>query len=188
MATMIYIDKENGALHTPAPSKQRGRFHSAPGSITADNCLKTPMTEKRFGALPKSGRRALGTVNKISSASLSSSLAFQEKKKTQAVLKEKVKTEAPIKEEEYPETENLITYDPREFETCEVPEEVRLSHLNLAGLARCSRPREDDFEFIEPFLELSPMKMPKDDYSAELDSFLQTISELTVDLPPEMEY
>ncbi|KAJ8406084.1 hypothetical protein AAFF_G00309720 [Aldrovandia affinis] len=192
MATMIYIDQENGALRTPAPSKQlgRGRLYSAPGSILADSCLKTPMTEKpRLGALQQSARRALGNVNKLLPGS-SVSLTGQNKSKIPTMSKQKVDTKTPNQEEVYPEIENLTTYDPREFETYEVPEEVRLSHLSLAGLAIFSLPivPEEEFEMLDTSLQLSPLKMPREDFSAELDYFLQTIDELTVDLPPAPEY
>ncbi|KAJ8281534.1 hypothetical protein COCON_G00040530 [Conger conger] len=187
MATLIYVDKENGALGTPAPSKLRGRLFSAP----SDTCLKTPASEKpRFGVHPQSGRRALGTVNKLGSAS-SVSLTGGKKSKTTAIPTQKVKTKPQNTQEEYPEIEKLITYDPREFETYEVPEEVRLSHLCLAGLARFPGNyvlQEEDFEIIDPCQRLSPMTMPTEDFSSELDAFFQTISELTVELPPEPEY
>ncbi|KAJ8254711.1 hypothetical protein GJAV_G00196320 [Gymnothorax javanicus] len=183
MSALIYVDKENGALRTPAPSKQRGRLFSAP----ADACLKTPALEKpRFGLAPQSGRRALGTVNKVGTASCIST-AGRHKKKT-AAIPTQVKPQET--EEEYPEIEKLLTYDPREFETYEVPEEVRLSHLCLAGLGRFPSndfPPEEEFEMIvgpPP----SPMKAPTEDYSAELDAFLQTIKEITIELPPEPEY
>ncbi|XP_064181345.1 securin isoform X1 [Anguilla rostrata] len=192
MTTLIYVDKENGALLTPAPSKQRGRLFSAPGSTVADTCLKTPASGKPLcGVPPQSCRRALGTVNKLGSTP-SVSLTGRNKNKTPAIPTQKVKTKPQNTEEEYPEIEKLIPYNPLDFETYEVPEEVRLSHLCLAGLARFPGnpvlPEEEEFEVIDVCEQLAPMKMPVEDFSAELDSFLQTISQLTVDLPPEPEY
>ncbi|KAG7464766.1 hypothetical protein MATL_G00169170 [Megalops atlanticus] len=189
MATMIYIDQENGALTTPA--KQRGRLQSAPGNFLNDKSLKTPMGEKsKIGTPLTFGRKALGTVNKIKSIP-SNSQTVRGKNKTPATQKQsEVKTKPQNKEEEYPEIENLITYDPREFETYEVPEEIRLSHLNLAGLASFPPvlPEEDEFETFDMSPLPSPLKAPREDLSVELQCFLQTIDELTIDLPPEPEY
>lgn len=141
MTTLIYVDKENGALLTPAPSKQRGRLFSAPGSTVADTCLKTPASGKPLcGVPPQSCRRALGTVNKLGSTP-SVSLTGRNKNKTPAIptvglwvillyasvvlnvpvltvlnkaalFQQKVKTKPQNTEEEYPEIEKLIPYNP----------------------------------------------------------------------------
>nr|XP_015204875.1 PREDICTED: securin [Lepisosteus oculatus] len=80
----------------------------------------------------------------------------------------------------------MIPYNPLEFECFDVPEEQRLSHLCLAGLVvpPTVEEEEDDFHLLDVCMQLSPLTLPKEDWSAELDSFLQTVSELTVDLPP----
>ncbi|XP_030622730.1 securin [Chanos chanos] len=183
MATMIYIDQENGSLNTPA-IKPRQKLLSV-----SDKCLKTPLSEKSSLSAPlKSNRKALGTVNKIVANSSVSQKGGQKSKPIEA---QKCKVPPQQTKEEYPEIEKCFPYSPDEFETDDVPEEVRLSHLSLAGLARLPRPSalpEEDFDMIEPCLPPSPVKSPTEDYSAELKAFLQTISELTVDLPPECEY
>ncbi|KAL4631276.1 securin-like [Arapaima gigas] len=206
MATLIYVDQENGSIRTPAPSKQRARLQSAPGTLYADKCLKTPLS----GNPLRSGRKALGAVNKICSAVSSSA---QENKKRLATATQ-AKTKQPKIAEQYPEVENFIPYNPLDFENFEVPEEVRLSHVCLAGLGSVSLTpaviEEDELEELKSWPETSPVKIRSGKMgtplvlvstvtvctptnlavsgcSAELDAFLQTVSELTVDLPPEME-
>ncbi|XP_066573179.1 securin [Amia ocellicauda] len=181
MSTMIYVDQENGLLGTPAPPKNRARLLSAPGR-GANKWLKTPLSGKGLCAAPGglSARKALGAVNKIRSTE-------KGKPVVTPLPREKTKACKPqVKEEVYPEIERFIPYNPLDFESFEVPEEQRLSHLCLAGLAvpTLVPEEEESLDMLDVCLQLSPVKMPKEDFSAELDSFLQTVSELTVDLPP----
>ncbi|KAJ8337668.1 hypothetical protein SKAU_G00366340 [Synaphobranchus kaupii] len=193
MSTLIYVDQENGALHTPVPSKHRGRLFSGPGNdnTAADTCLKTPAFEKPRFCPPQSCRKALQAVNKLGSTP-SVSFTGRDKNKTSAIPKQKVKTTPQNTEEEYPEVEKLIISNPLDFLSFEVPEEVRLSHLSLAGLGRFPDNHflpEEEFQMIDICEQLSPMKMPIEDFSAELDSFLWTINrQQAVYLPPESGY
>ncbi|KAM4621171.1 securin isoform 2-T2 [Polymixia lowei] len=171
MANIIFAERENASLHAPA-LKMRQRLQSAP-----ENLLKTPLTAKKFHTPLQSGRKALGAVNKITSTP---AINGQEKKhqKTQN------------KAEEYPDIERLIPYDPLEFEKTSIPEDlVHLSCLALPGLTCYPQTPclpEEDFALLESYTP--PLKMQRSDYcAAELDAFLQTINELTIDLPPELE-
>lgn len=101
-----------------------------------------------------------------------------------------------------------------DFESFEVPEEIHLSHLCLAGLGRIPLPQdlpEDDLNIPDIHVEMYSSVSTSggtwhDDawlfmengcqlvafpsfsgLSAELSSFLQSINELMVDMPPEMD-
>ncbi|KAG7224774.1 hypothetical protein INR49_013486, partial [Caranx melampygus] len=112
---------------------------------------------------------------------------------TEKMRHESQVTSAPLTEvEEYPEIENFFPYDPLEFEKYNIPEDfVAVSACALPGLG-CFTPAprlcEDIPNRIDPLPDLSPVKIPKrSDYCSELDSFLQTLDELTIELPPEID-
>ncbi|XP_067455811.1 securin [Thunnus thynnus] len=180
MANIIFAERENACLHAPT-LKMRQRLQSAPEKL-----LKSPMTAKTLKTPLPSGRKALGTVNKkISTPAIN----VQEKKLVKP-QETKVKHAAQNKVEEYPEIEKFIPYDPLEFEKYSIPEDlIPLSGFALPGLAcfpQAPPPCEEDLEMFKPLPNMSPVKMPRNSgYCSELDAFLQTLDELTVELPPE---
>ncbi|XP_051274969.1 securin [Dicentrarchus labrax] len=180
MANIEFAERENACLH-PSNLKMRQRLQSAPEKL-----LKSPMIAKTFTTPLPSGRKAFASVNKITTTP---AVNAQEKKllKPQEI---KVKHAPHSKVEEYPEIEKFIPYDPLEFEKYSVPEDlIHLSGFALPGLAclpQAPHLCEEDLEKFAPLPNLSPVKMPKrSDYCSELDSFLQTLDELTIELPPE---
>ncbi|XP_041705052.1 securin isoform X1 [Coregonus clupeaformis] len=183
MASIIFAERENASLHTPA-LKMRQRLISAP-----ENLLKTPLTGKKLHVPLQSGRKALGVVNKITSTP---TVNGQEKNKLLETQETKVKTLPQTKVKEYPDIERFIPYDPLEFEKYVIPEDVVcLSQLALPGLGCLPQMPylpEEDFEVLETYTRLSPLKDLRraDNCATELDAFLQTINELTIDLPLEM--
>nr|XP_055034922.1 securin [Misgurnus anguillicaudatus] len=185
MDTMLFVDQENGRLTTPAIKSRQKRLHSAP-----DQCMRTPLTGKTHLCTPlQSNRTALGAVNKILTTS-----ATSKKVEEKAKPAEKTKCSVPSQsaDAEYPEIEKFFPYNPSEFETYSVPDEVCLSRFSLAGLAKRPWPPAPPVEqllVLDPCLPLSPLKMPKEtEYVDEMKAFLQTIEELTIDLPPEPEF
>ncbi|KAK6475816.1 hypothetical protein HHUSO_G23769 [Huso huso] len=163
MATMIFVDKENGELGTTVGPKNRTRLLSAPANTFGEKVLQTPRPGKVFGmAKPLSARKALGTVNKISSVRPDVS-GNKLKSKVAAKPTEKVKVCMLVKErQEYPEIEKFIPYNPVEFESFDVPEDQRLSHLCLAGLAAPAAKEElDSFSVLHSCMKLSPLKSQK---------------------------
>ncbi|XP_037637145.1 securin [Sebastes umbrosus] len=175
MANIIFAERENAHLHPPN-LKMRQRLQSAPEK------LSSPMTAKTLCTPLLSGRKAFGAVNKrISTPAVNTLLKPQETK---------VKAASQTKVEEYPEIENFIPYDPLEFQKYGIPEDlIPLGGFALSGLA-CFSPAphlfEEDLEKFDPLPDLSPVKMPeRSDHCSELDAFLQTLDELTVELPPE---
>ncbi|XP_056128772.1 securin isoform X2 [Lampris incognitus] len=188
---MSFAERKNASLG--AALKTGPRFQSV-----SENVLKTPTTAKKINTSLQSGRKALGTVNKIASTpatnrqekkQIASTPATNgpEKKQTQEI---KRKCVSQNKVEEYPEIEKFIPYDPLEFQKHGVPADVvPLSQLALAGLSyvpnTCPQSKEEP-DIMEPYpMPSPPIKIPG--HSAELDAFLQTINELTVDFPPESE-
>ncbi|KAL6480147.1 hypothetical protein MHYP_G00111800 [Metynnis hypsauchen] len=180
MEAMIYLDQENGRLTAP-PVKSRQRLQSAPEQL-----LKTPLHVKKLGGPVQSTRKALGTVNKIVSTPAVSHKgeAHSKPRGTQCKVPPQ-----PVSED-YPEIEKCFPFNPSDFEVYSVPEEVCLSRFSLAGLGRqqCSiTSLEEDF-IMDPCLSQSPLKMPSENLRDDLEAFLETINELTVDLPPECDY
>ncbi|KAJ3588569.1 hypothetical protein NHX12_012161 [Muraenolepis orangiensis] len=182
MANIFFAERENLSLPGPA-LKARQRLQSAP-----ENILKTPMHSKKLLTPIQSGRKALGVVNKITATPAAS----RQVTKPQRIQETKIKCVPQSKAEEYPDVERLLTYDPLEFEKHYIPEGlVRFGCLALPGLARIPRtyciPNED-FERIDPYAipeSTWTVQQSSDNCTAELNAFLQTISELTIDLPPE---
>ncbi|XP_034399327.1 securin [Cyclopterus lumpus] len=175
MDTTIFAERENAGLHPPN-LKMRQRLQSAPEK------LLSPMIAKTFHTPLPFGRKAFGAVNKR----ISTPVSAQEKLKPQET---KVKNASLLKVAEYPEIEKFIPYDPLEFEKYSTPEDlILLGGLALPGLARFPQAHlcEDDLDMFDPLPNQSPVKMPKrSDHCSELDAFLQTLDELTVELPPE---
>ncbi|XP_017263848.1 securin [Kryptolebias marmoratus] len=179
MANIIFAEQEN-ALHAPT-LKMRQRLQSAPEKLLKYETAKTIRTP-----LPL-GRKAFGVVNKT----ISTPAVGAQEKKLLKPQETKAKPVPQTKTEEYPEIEQFIPYDPLEFERYSIPEDlIPLGGLALSGLTRfpqtCSDLHEDDLEEISPFPNCSPIKMPEcSDNRLELEAFLQTLDELTIELPPE---
>ncbi|CAG08352.1 unnamed protein product [Tetraodon nigroviridis] len=157
----------------------RQRLQSAPEK------LKSPMTAKTFNTPLPTGRKAFGAVNKMA---LTPAVNPQEKKLLKP-QETKVKPAPQMKLEEYPEVEKFFPYDPLEFQKCSIPEDVFIvSALALPGLAcfpPAPHPYEEDLDLSGPLRSPSPVEMPRRSGCSELDEFLQTIEELTIELPPE---
>ncbi|XP_018427091.1 PREDICTED: securin-like [Nanorana parkeri] len=87
----------------------------------------------------------------------------------------------------YPEIEKCLPYDPADFETFDVPEEHKLSHLYLAGVQLIVHEKEAAKFDALLTRELAPMNIPVfswgSDLSSSLPSFLTTFDDITLDLP-----
>ncbi|XP_058506481.1 securin [Solea solea] len=179
MADIIFAEQENARLHGPT-LKMRPRLQSAPEKL-----VRSSVIAKTISTPLPSGRKAFGAVNKNLTPAVSAQV--QKLLKPQET---KVENAAHSKEEEYPDVEQIHSYDPLEFEKYSIPEDVvLLSRFALPGLASFPpSPHlcEEDQDKVDPLPQPSPVKMPKrSDYYSELEAFLQTIDELTVELPPD---
>ncbi|XP_068182194.1 securin [Antennarius striatus] len=180
MANINFAERENAPFHPPI-LKMRQRLQSAPEKL-----LKSPMIARTVNTPLSSGRKAFGNVNKKNSTPAGIPQEKKLLKPQETIIKHAPRT----KVEEYPEIEKFIPYDPLEFEKYSVPEDlIALSAFALPGLAcfpKAPHLCEDDFEKLDAIPDLSPIKLPKySDYCTELDDFLQTIDELTIELPPD---
>ncbi|XP_038145401.1 securin isoform X1 [Cyprinodon tularosa] len=179
MENIIFAEQENVRLHAPS-QLMRERLKSAPEKL-----LKSPMTAKGITTPLPSGRRAFGTVNKISTPAVNA-----QEKKLLKPQETKVKLPSHSKGEDYPEVEQFFPYDPLEFEKYSVPEDlVPLSCLALPGLASFTHnlPALDE-EKLEELSNPLPVKMPEpSDNCGELAAFLLTLDEL-IELPSESDF
>ncbi|XP_029965895.1 securin [Salarias fasciatus] len=180
MAHVTFAEREN-VCHGPS-LKGRQRLQSAP-----EKPLKSPMPGKNLHTPLPFGRKAFGAVNK----KISTPAAIKtDDKKLLKPQETKVKCLSHAKVEEYPEIETFIPYDPLEYLKYSVPEDlIHLSGFALPGLAcfpHAPRLSEDIPECLDPLPNVSPMKMTNTSGGcSEVDAFLQTLDELTVELPPE---
>nr|XP_033783665.1 securin [Geotrypetes seraphini]XP_033783666.1 securin [Geotrypetes seraphini]XP_033783667.1 securin [Geotrypetes seraphini]XP_033783668.1 securin [Geotrypetes seraphini] len=200
MATLIYVDKENGEVGINTTNKDRLRLPSAPSkgkSVPERFHLQTPRSGKVFKAasgLSQSARKALGNINnqtecnKATVATTKKNVP-QKPKRLLSTASKKTTNCCDKSTENYPEIEKLIPYDPSDFECFDVPEEHKLSHLNLAGLPLFVLEKEKEQHEKIVNMVPSPMKMPSsmiwDVDCLQSDLFLlPTLEEMTVDLPP----
>ncbi|XP_061690748.1 securin [Syngnathoides biaculeatus] len=156
-------------------------------SFKPELSLKTPLKSMKTPLRPP-GRKAFGTLN---TQFLNTPLANRQEKTTEKLQEAKVKHAPQKKAEDYPPIEKLIPYDPLEFQKYSIPEDiVPLGSLALAGLAfpqgLLPPSKDDPHPYLPPLPSMSPERMPQRfDGSSEYDTFLQTIDELTIELPPE---
>ncbi|KAL4842837.1 hypothetical protein H8958_020139 [Nasalis larvatus] len=169
MATLIYVDKENGEpVSTPRFSK------------TVD----VPP------ALPKATRKALGTVNRATEKSVKTSgplkqkqPSFSAKKMTEKTVK--AKSSVPASDDAYPEIEKLFPFNYLGFESFDLPEEHQIPHLPLSGVPLMIL---DEVRELEKLFQLdppSPVKMPSPPWESNLlQSPSSILLTLDVELPP----
>ncbi|XP_077434710.1 securin [Vanacampus margaritifer] len=166
---------------------ERGNQILAPLAFVPEMALKTPLKAKTMKTPLRTGRKAFGIVN----TDFSTPVVKQEKK-TEKLQEPKVKRAVQKEEEDYPEIEKFIPYDPMEFQKYGVPEDfIPIGSLDLAGLPfpQAPPPSEDLHLYVPPLPSLSPLRMPqRPDASIEFRNFLQTIEELTLELPPDTDW
>ncbi|XP_040200649.1 securin-like [Rana temporaria] len=182
MATVIFIDQENGGVASTILSKDRLK-----STIPGKTLLKSH-PGKVFGS---SGtvvkpRKALGNVNKpVVNTAVPQKKGALGVKNSAPVTKQA--SEACIKpsKRNYPEIEKCVPYDPADFETSDVPEEHKLSHFYLGGAPLFVHEKEAaNFDALTQ--EPAPMDVPvfswESDISSTLPSFLATF-DIALDLP-----
>ncbi|XP_072254770.1 securin-like [Pyxicephalus adspersus] len=183
MATVIFVDQENGDVASTILSKDRLKqtnsaktlFKTQPGKVFSSS-----------GAAVKP-RKALGIVNKqVVSTAVPNQKSALKVKKSAPVTNQISEACVKPRKQSYPEIEKCFPYDPSDFEFFDVPEEHKLSHLYLAGVPLFVH--ENDaakFDALTP--EPAPMDVPvfgwESDMSSTLPSFFSTLDEITLDLP-----
>ncbi|KAJ6668076.1 hypothetical protein lerEdw1_016397 [Lerista edwardsae] len=202
MATHIFIDKENGETGTAV--KDRLKLLSASSKIFERSHPKTPLAGRTANVKPTtfhSSRKALGSVNR----SLTTKHEIPKGKKALPTKKATENTNGvehcSIVMEEYPEKENLFSYNPLDeiytkmlpyfsqldVETFEVPEDHKLSHMSLIGVPLMTFENVPDrFASTIP-APVKPMRPPSIAWDCDTlqstKDFLATVDEIIIDLP-----
>ncbi|XP_018417402.1 PREDICTED: securin-like [Nanorana parkeri] len=183
MATVIFVDQENGDFASTTLFKDLEQANSA------KHLFKSNLG-KVFGS---SGtvvkpRKALGNINKQVAQTAAPFQKGALKVKTSApVTKQISKVYIKTRKQNYPEIEKCLPYNPADFETFDVPEEHKLSHLDLSGvplIVHEHKASKVDAWFAH---EPAPMDIPviswESDISSALASFLAALDDFALDLP-----
>ncbi|XP_076700288.2 securin-like [Callospermophilus lateralis] len=194
MATLIFVDKENGEPCTHVAPKE-----GVSGPVKA---LDRRSHQPPFGCgsqhVPKTVRKALGTVNRATEKTVKTNAPlkqkqptfppaglrhFTAKKMTEKTLK--AKSSGPASDETYPEIENFFPFNPLDFESFELPEEHPIAHIPLSGVPLMILDEERGLEKLLQLGPPSPVKMLSSPWASDpLKSPSSILSALDVDLPP----
>ncbi|NXD39243.1 PTTG1 protein, partial [Copsychus sechellarum] len=186
MATLIFVDQENGELRAP---KSQLKHPSGSSKVLAERTqVNTPLPKKGINTSPvtsRSVRKALGNVNKTEGV-LNKVDKIKQKNQPCTVNKTGLESCHTVAEEDWPEIENMFPMDPQDFESFDLPEEYKLSNINLCGVPLMVFERTYD-RCVQ--MVPSPVKMKDCEFSWEsnlLEStadFLATLDEI-IDMPP----
>ncbi|XP_058704745.1 securin isoform X1 [Poecile atricapillus] len=134
MATLIFVDQENGELGAP---KSQLKLSSGSSKVLAERTqVNTPLPKKAISTSPvtsHSVRKALGNVNKTERV-MSKMDRIKQKNQPCTVNKTGLESCRTVAEEDWPEIENMFPLDPQDFESFDLPEEHKLSNINLCGV------------------------------------------------------
>uniref|UniRef100_A0A8C5UC90 Securin n=1 Tax=Malurus cyaneus samueli TaxID=2593467 RepID=A0A8C5UC90_9PASS len=138
MATLIFVDQENSEVGAP---KSQLKLPSGSSKVFAQRTqFNTPLPKKAISTSPvasRSVRKALGNVNKTEGVT-SKTDKIKQRSQPCTVNKTNEKTGLEschkVAEEDWPEIENMFPFDPRDFDSFDLPEEHKLSNINLCGV------------------------------------------------------
>ncbi|KAM5214478.1 securin isoform 1-T2 [Hipposideros larvatus] len=195
MATVIFVDKENGEPGTRVAPKDRLKLGSGPPVKALDGRSQdsTPRVGKMFDAppaLPRAARKALGTVNRATEKSVKTNGPLKQKQTTFSAKKVtektvKAKSSAPASDDTYPEIEKFFPFNPLDFESFDLPEEHQIAQLPMNGVPLMLLDEDREFEKLLHVGPPSPLKMPFPPWGSNpLLSPSSILSTLDVELPP----
>ncbi|XP_036279472.1 securin isoform X1 [Pipistrellus kuhlii] len=195
MATVIFVDKENGELGPRATPKDRLKLGSRPSVKALDGRSKvsTPHVGKMFDAPPalrKAPRKALGTVNRATEKSAKTNAPVREKQtafssKTVTEKTVKAKGSVPASDDTYPEIEKFFPFNPLDFESFDLPEEHQIAQLPLSGVPLMILDEERKLEKLLHLGPPSPLKAPSLPWESDpFQSPSSLLPTLDVELPP----
>ncbi|NXS60401.1 PTTG1 protein, partial [Brachypteracias leptosomus] len=189
MATLIFIDKENGEV---GGTKNQLRLLSASSKVLSERTqVNTPLPKKTISTSPatsRSVRKALGNVNRTEGVM---NKMEKTRQKNQPCTANKVPEKTAglescdaVAEEHCPEIENMFPFDPQDFESFDLPEEHKVSNINLRGVPLMVFERTyDRCVNMVP----SPVKIDEISWESNLlqstTNFLATLDEI-IDMPP----
>ncbi|KAM6357242.1 securin [Alca torda] len=189
MATLILIDKENGEV---GATKNQLRLPSGSSKVFSERTqVNTPLPKKTINTSPASShsvRKALGNVNRTKGVTSKTEKIGQ---KNQPCTANKITEKTAglescdaVAEEDWPEIENMFPFDPQDFESFDLPEEHKISNIDLRGVPLMIFERTyDKFVNMVP----SPVKVEEISWESNLlqstADFLATLDEI-IDMPP----
>ncbi|XP_066185064.1 securin [Sylvia atricapilla] len=184
MATLIFVDQENGELHAP---KSQLKLHSGSSKALAERTqVNTPLPKKAITTSPvksRSVRKVLGNVNKTEGVT-SKKDKIKQKNQPCTVKKTGLESCHTVAEEDWPEIENMFPLDPQDFESYDLPEELKLSNINLCGVPLMVF--EKTYDRCVNMVP-SPVKIEEISWESNLlqstADFLATLDEI-IDMPP----
>ncbi|XP_065705200.1 securin isoform X1 [Patagioenas fasciata] len=192
MATLIFTDQENGEV---GATKSQRRLPSVSSKVFSEGTqVNTPLPKKNIGTSPATShsvRKALGNVNGTEGVMTKVEKIRQ---KNQACTANKIAEKSDglescdtVAEEEWPEIENMFPFDPRDSESYDLPEEDKLSNINLCGVPLMIFERTyNKYVNMVP----SPVKMEEFPWESNLQQatadFLATLDEIIIDMPPPL--
>ena len=166
MSTLIYVDKENGEPGIRVAPKDGLKLGSVPSVKALDgrSQVSTPRVGKMFDAppvLPKTARKALGTVNRATEKSVKMNGPLKQKQTTSSTKKitektVKAKSSVPASDDTYPEIEKFFPFNPLGFESFDLPEEHQITHLPLNGVPLMIF---DEERKLEQLLHAAPLRL-----------------------------
>ncbi|XP_069725143.1 securin [Phaenicophaeus curvirostris] len=186
MPTLIYVD--NGEVDT---TKNRRRLPSGSSKVVAERTkVNTPLPKKTITTPPatsRSVRKVLGNVNRTGAVSVTEKTGQKSQPSAANKIPEKTagleSSEAVT--EDCPEKEYMFPFDPRDAETFELPEDFKISNINLWGLPLMVYERSHD-KYVD--MVPSPVKIEEISWEPNLlqstADFLATLDEIIVDVPP----
>ncbi|XP_010620556.1 securin isoform X2 [Fukomys damarensis] len=191
MATLIFVDKENGEPGARVTPKDGVKLRSGPvKALDGRSRFSMPHVGKTFNAppaLPKTARKALGTVNRATERSVKSNgplkqkANFSAKKMTEKTIK--TQSSVPASDDTYPEIEKFFPFNPLDFESFDLPEEHQIAQLPLSGVPLMVLEEEKGLERLLQLGPPSPVKAPSL-WGADLLQSPSILSILDVELPP----
>ncbi|NXQ45978.1 PTTG1 protein, partial [Catharus fuscescens] len=186
MATLIFVDQENSELHAP---KSQLKLPSKSSKVLAERTqINTPLPKKGISTSPvtsRSVRKALGNVNKTEGV-MNKMDKIKQKNQPCTVNKTGLESCHTVAEEDWPEIENMFPVDPQDFESFDLPEEHKLSNINLCGVPLMVFERTYD-RCVK--MVPSPVKIEDCEISWQSNllqstvDFLATLDEI-IDMPP----
>ncbi|PKK26564.1 securin [Columba livia] len=192
MATLIFTDQENGEV---GATKNQRRLPSVSSKVFSEGTqVNTPLPKKTIGTSPATShsvRKALGNVNGTEGVMTKMEKIRQ---KNQACTANKIAEKSAglescdaVAEEEWPEIENMFSFDPQDFESYDLPEEYKLSNINLRGVPLMIFERTYD-----KYVNMVPSPVKTEEFSQESNllqataDFLATLDEIIIDMPPPL--
>ncbi|NXB98954.1 PTTG1 protein, partial [Orthonyx spaldingii] len=187
MATRVFVDQENGEVGAP---KSQLKLASGSSKVLERTQINTPLPKKAINASPVTSfsvRKALGNVNKTEGIT-SKTDKIKQKNQPCTVNKTNEKTGLEschtVAEEDWPEIENMFPLVPQDFESFDLPEEHKLSNINLCGVPLMVFERTYD-RCVNRVP--SPVKIEEISWESNLlqstADFLATLDEI-IDMPP----